>query len=305
MFEQKIMKSPKQNQKQKQSTVDKATVSVSNGDNLFVEPQSLPRKSLFMQFIEPLGRLRILPAKPQKFKSGDKKIQIPNNVEHTISVYHNKNDGKYVGLPKEWMKILNKQFGVAPKLLPSVQLPQYSAKIPRILIQLKSILSSENGFHQVGIFRLAPNSNHNNAIKAKIDSGEFDFNEEKVDFNVYANLIKVWFRDLPDPLLNCVAPELIENINTQDDVIKIVAQLPEPNQSVFLWLCDMCVEVSAFEDENKMGPKNLAIVIAPNLFDISTFQNPTKAISYTAKVVEFFKISIIWRQQIQNKINGS
>jgi len=211
-------------------------------------------------------------------------------------VYHDKDTGQFIGVPKEWSEVLNQQFGITPKLLPSIQLQEYNAKIPRVLIQLKETLSSHDGFHQVGIFRLAPNAMDNNLMKATINRGKFDQNEQNIDCNVYANLIKVWFRDLPDPLLNCIRPELIENANTQDDVVKIIQQFPEPNQSIFLWLCDLCVDVSVHDQENKMGPQNLAIVIGPNLFNTETFENPMKAMTYSAKVVEFFKKSIIWRQ---------
>jgi len=116
---------------------------------------------------------------------------------------------------------------------------------------------------------------------------------------VYANLIKVWFRDLPDPLLNCVLPERVEMATKEEDVVKVIADFPEPQKSIFLWLCDMCVECAVFETVNKMGPKNLAIVIGPNLFNTNQFENPMKAMTYSAKVVEFFEKAIRWRQAKQ------
>merc|ERR1719203_2198037 len=161
-----------------------------------------------------------------------------------------------------------------------------------------------SAYQQVGIFRLAPNANENNKVKDKINKGVMDEEaEEKVDVNVYANLIKVWFRDLPDPLLNCVNPDLIEHVASPDEAGKVVAKMPDPEKSIFLWLCDMCVDVAQYEKTNKMGAQNMAIVVGPNLFDARIFDNPMKAMTYSGKVVEFFKHSIMYRQEMRKKQN--
>ena len=191
---------------------------------------------------------------PSKLQSGDKKILNPDAVEHTVRVVHDKDTGEFHGLPKEWMEALNKQFGVKPHMLPSVKLERYSHKIPKVLITLRQKLEDANAYEQVGIFRLAPNATASDQMKATIDKGKFDSSEE-VDSNVYANLIKVWFRDMPDPLLNCVDPTMIEMAQKENDVAQVVSQFPEPQKSIFEWLCDMCVECAKFEKVNKMGPQ--------------------------------------------------
>jgi len=247
----------------------------------------------------PLGNLKILPPKQQKHFSGDKKIKNPTAVEHKMRVLHDKETGLYTGLPQEWLEHLNKQFGVNPKDLKGVKLEEYEAKIPNVLVALRSKLEEANAYQQVGIFRLAPNASDNKAVKEKIDKGVLDVAEEqKVDVNVYANLIKVWFRDLPDPLLNCVNPDLIEHVASADEAGKVVQQMPEPSKSIFLWLCDMCVDVAQYEQKNKMGAGNMAIVVGPNLFNLDKIENPMKAMTFSGKVVEFFKHAIIWRQKM-------
>merc|ERR1719474_2362239 len=247
----------------------------------------------------PLGNLKILPPKQQKHFSGDKKIKNPTAVEHKMRVLHDKETGLYTGLPQEWLEHLNKQFGVNPKDLKGVQLDEYEAKIPHVLVTLRSKLEEANAYEQVGIFRLAPNASDNKAVKEKIDKGVMNVaEEEKVDVNVYANLIKVWFRDLPDPLLNCVNPDLIEHVASADEAGKVVKQMPEPSKSIFLWLCDMCVDVAQYEHTNKMGAGNMAIVVGPNLFNLDKIENPMKAMTFSGKVVEFFKHAIVWRQKM-------
>jgi len=212
---------------------------------------------------------------------------------------HDKETGLYTGLPKEWLEHLNKQFGVAPKDLPCVQLEEYEAKIPKVLVNLRHKLEEADAYQQVGIFRLAPNASDNKAVKEKIDKGVMDgAEEEKVDVNVYANLIKVWFRDLPVPLLNCINPDLIEHVESPEMAGKVVHQMPEPSKSIFLWLCDMCVDVAQYEKHNKMGAGNMAIVVGPNLFNADNIENPMKAMTFSGKVVEFFKHAILWRQKM-------
>merc|ERR1712087_451401 len=199
-----------------------------------------------------------------------------------------------------WLEHLNKQFGVNPKQLPSVQLAAYPSKIPKVLVTLRQALEEPEAYQQVGIFRLAPNAEKNKRMKNKIDKGVSSISEQKAedtDVNVYANLIKVWFRDLPDPLLNCVNPDRIENVASSSEAAQVVQSMAEPNQSIFLWLCDMCVDIAQFEKTNKMSAGNMAIVVGPNLFNTNQFENPMKAMTYSGKVVEFFKHAILWRAQ--------
>jgi len=106
----------------------------------------------------------------------------------------------------------------------------------------------------MGIFRLAPNAQDNTQMKLLIDSGKFA-EEEKRDMNVYANLIKVWFRDLPKPLLSGIKPELVEMARNEKDVIKVINLFTEPHQSIFIWLCDLCCDCAVYEKINKMGPQ--------------------------------------------------
>mmetsp|Transcript_62504 Transcript_62504/g.76520 ORF Transcript_62504/g.76520 Transcript_62504/m.76520 type:complete len:157 (-) Transcript_62504:128-598(-) len=123
-------------------------------------------------------------------------------------------------------------------------------------------------------------------------------NNSKTDVNVYANLIKVWFRDLPQPILNCVDPTRVELVANPSQALDVINIMPEPQKSIFLWLCDMCVECSQYSKINKMNSQNLAIVIGPNLFNTTTFDNPMKAMTFSGKVVEFFKHAIELRKSL-------
>jgi hypothetical protein len=242
-----------------------------------------------------LGTLQIHPPKLGKMGTKhDDKISDVMGVERKVMVMYDKDKGTFSGLPSEWQKVLAKQFGVDPKHIPCTKLPEYPARIPTVLITLRDALRDADGFRETGIFRLAPSADENDMVKSAIDDGSFAFSDTNV--NVYANLIKVWFRDLPKPLLGVADPDAVECAETEKQVVDIISKFPEPNKSIFLWLCDLCVEVATYEKENKMSPKNLAIVIGPNLFDASTFDNPMRAMTFSAKIADFFEKSIIWRQ---------
>merc|ERR1719229_637993 len=98
-----------------------------------------------------------------------------------------------------------------------------------------------------------------------------DFGE--VNGILIANLIKIFFRELPEPLLDgigCVKIEMIEktkNIFILSDIIN--NGMNEPNKSYFKWLLDLCVDIVKYENVNKMTCKNMAVVMAPNMYDPS------------------------------------
>lgn len=46
----------------------------------------------------------------------------------------------------------------------------------------------------------------------------------------------------------------------EEKVGKVIFTMKEPQCSIFLWLLDLCLEVSANSNVNKMTPQNMAIV---------------------------------------------
>ncbi|ETO35527.1 hypothetical protein RFI_01536, partial [Reticulomyxa filosa] len=165
--------------------------------------------------------------------------------------------GTFAGMPKDWQNAMSKQFGVSPRQLPGVKLPNYTAKIPKVLVTLKERLVTANGYQQTGVFRLQPDARDSNTVKSALDSGTFKPTDLPLDANIYANLIKVWFRELPEPLLHSITFQQLEMASTEQDVAKIIAQLDDPWKSLFLWLCDICVECATYCNVNKMDHKKI------------------------------------------------
>jgi len=284
----------------------RAQSNVSPLANKASDPRSTQRHLTKMGLLDPkdfksLGVLKVLPAKPNKHKNHDEGIFDPDQVKHTRHGFFNHKTQKFEGnFPENFRRALEKQFGVPPKQLVSRKVPGYDAKIPAILLDLKGMLKQLDGYKITGIFRLAPSGKNNEAVKDLIDLGE-DWKDQITDVNLCANLLKVWFRELPTPILNQVENGVIEMSQDIASVKKATDLFPEPSRSILLWLWDLCVEVAEYENENKMGAQNLAIVIGPNLFNTQKFSNPMLAMTFSGKVVTFFQRGIEWRQQQKHK----
>ncbi len=132
-------------------------------------------------------------------------------------------------------------------------------------------------------------------FKAQINRGEYEGGVESV--HVLANLIKVFFRELPPNLLNVVDEETLVQAADMDPMTvgAVVMAFPEPNRSVLLWLLDLMVKVSLRESENKMNIRNMAIVMSPNLFSLEETSDPMRALMVSQKVAGTVIAMVKWR----------
>ena len=62
-------------------------------------------------------------------------------------------------------------------------------------------------------------------------------------------------------LLNCVSYDVLveaaDSCRTDEGAEAFINSLPEPYQSIFLWLCDTMAEVTRNSDVNMMTPENM------------------------------------------------
>ncbi|MES1923241.1 hypothetical protein MHBO_004786, partial [Bonamia ostreae] len=180
-----------------------------------------------------------------------------------------------------------KQFGVDIfDLFGTTKLPNLNARIPTVVIRMADYLFKTKGHLKEGIFRIAPEQTECAIVMKQLDEGTFTHCE---DVHCVANCMKVWFRSLPQPLINQTLLELIaerEEKETFEDVL--TKGLEEPNLSLLQWLLKFLSKVAKHEKVNRMSAKNLAIVFSPNLVEVIKVE----AISASGSVTSFLEESI-------------
>jgi hypothetical protein len=130
------------------------------------------------------------------------------------------------------------------------------------------------GLDHEGIYRVSGNTSQVAELK-----GLFDHNAERVDFrnpeaffhdvNNAANLMKMFFRELPDPLFTDEHySELIEAAKIPADVVRrdslhaIINALPDPNYATLRALTLHLHRVEQHSAANRMAPTTLALIFA-------------------------------------------
>ena len=216
-------------------------------------------------------------------------IGAPFGVQHCVHTTYDSNRARYSGLPEAWKNSEStRQFGVTLAGCPKVAVRGYAERIPALLELFKGNLLRMGGLRSEGIFRIAPAHAEFERVRAAVDRGETA--PATHDVNVFARLIKVWFRELRPPLLNCVARDAVVRLADLDAgdagaARAAFARVPEPNRSVLFWLLDLLLSVAAHVAHNKMTCKNLAIVLTPNLYVVDTGPgcNPMEALVMSKK----------------------
>jgi len=173
-------------------------------------------------------------------------------------------------------------FGVDPTTLEQTEDEGYA--VPTILVNMKKVMVAKNAINTEGIFRLAGEQTEIHRIKDAMNKKSYDYVTN--DVNAIATLIKVWYRELPIPILNTLPSESIMNFSSSHDCVAAYHKLPEPQKTLLSWLLDFLVTIAANSDVNKMTSQNLAIVVAPNLYDIST-PNPMEGLIMSQKCAQF------------------
>lgn len=141
-------------------------------------------------------------------------------------------------------------------------------RISCVLKRCCEFLLKKECLTEQGILRLAPSSSRLKRFKASIGIAA----EEDFDVHTVAGALKIYLRELPEPLLiSNKFSEWEEAVNTKDpqDRLKclklLIDSLPEVNKKNLQYLCHFLVQVEKHKDENKMNSSNIATVMGPNL----------------------------------------
>lgn len=140
-------------------------------------------------------------------------------------------------------------------------------QVPIILPFLADGILALGGTKSEGIFRVPGDSDAVSELKLRIDKGFYSLDGVE-DPNVLASLLKLWLRELCDPLIpDELYNDCITNARDPSACVQIVRRLPTINRRVVLFVISF---LQLFFDDKvlsvtKMTAPNLALVMAPNL----------------------------------------
>jgi len=166
---------------------------------------------------------------------------------------------------------------------------------------LDFIMTSEEALKTEGVFRISAGNLALEQYKETIDSGnEVDFNAASP--HVVCNLIKMFFRELPEPVIpynyydECVnAAGEKPNESRFDKYRGIFTRMPPANVRLFQALVFSLNKVAAHSNVNKMHAGNLGLILEPNVLkkkqaalpnDPSLKDIRTMSIAYNSGFVE-------------------
>lgn len=173
-------------------------------------------------------------------------------------------------------------------------------QLPWILTCLTERILNHNGAYTEGIFRVPGDIDEVNALKVKTDN--WTYPDDVNDANVAASLLKQWFRDLREPVIDQSAYEQCISSCDDETVSKgIVLSLPKINQFV---LCFIIRFLQIFCNRQvinatKMDVNNLAMVWAPNFLRCPSddpqviFENTRKEMTFVRTLLSTFDTSFM------------
>jgi len=163
-----------------------------------------------------------------------------------------------------------KLFGVPLHVLmkreePSRQVPKFVEKALWFIY--------DNGLKSEGIFRISGRSTQVDRLKDSLNQGGKVFFSPTMDIHSIATLVKLWFRELPEPLFTWDG--CLEMLNVHRNILdpeeqldafkKIIAELPECNRYIAKLLINCLRAIGDNQQKTKMSPEAIALVFAPNV----------------------------------------
>ncbi|WFD43399.1 Rho GTPase-activating protein [Malassezia psittaci] len=157
----------------------------------------------------------------------------------------------------------------------TTQLMRDNVEVPPIL-QICADAIERVGIQNMGIYRLSGTTSRVQKLKAKFDadwsSVDLMNDEALSDINIVAGCLKLWFRELPEPLLTyALYPKFIEAAKVEDDYLRQIRlheqvnELPDANYATLRFLMAHLDRIRSQEGINQMSAHNLAIVFGPTL----------------------------------------
>ncbi|KAK3024787.1 hypothetical protein RJ639_044948 [Escallonia herrerae] len=159
--------------------------------------------------------------------------------------------------------------------------------VPTILLMMQRRLYAHGGLQAEGIFRINGENGHEEYVREQLNSGVVP---EDIDVHCLAGLIKAWFRELPNGVLDSLTPEQVMQAQSEEECAQLVRLLPPTEAALMDWAINLMADVAQLEHYNKMNERNVAMVFAPNMTQMA---DPLTALMYAVQVMNFLKTLIV------------
>nr|XP_041570047.1 rho GTPase-activating protein 39 isoform X3 [Taeniopygia guttata] len=184
-------------------------------------------------------------------------------------------------------------FGSSLQEIVAMQKDRYpDRQLPWVQTRLSEEVLALNGDQTEGIFRVPGDIDEVNALKLQVDQWKIPTGLE--DPHVPASLLKLWYRELEEPLIpHEFYEESISHYENPEAAIAVVHALPRINKMV---LCYLIRFLQVFVQPanvavTKMDVNNLAMVMAPNCLRCQS-DDPRVIFENTRKEMSFIRVLI-------------
>ncbi|BEI85216.1 hypothetical protein CcaverHIS002_0506170 [Cutaneotrichosporon cavernicola] len=178
------------------------------------------------------------------------------------------------------------------------QLARDGTEVPKVVIKCAEAIEAY-GLDSVGIYRLSGTTSKVTALKNALDKDVdgVDIMDEawSSDINEVSGALKLWFRELPEPLLTYgLYHGFIDAAKKDIDRLRHIRlheqvnDLPDPNYATLKYFMGHLDKVRRHEGVNQMSASNLSIVFGPTLLGAPPEEGGLKLedMSYQCKAIE-------------------
>ncbi|GLT40662.1 hypothetical protein SLA2020_147770 [Shorea laevis] len=220
-------------------------------------------------------------------------IGVPTNVRHVAHVTFDRFNG-FLGLPVEFEPEVPRRapsasatvFGVSTESM-QLSFDSRGNSVPTILLLMQRHLYAQGGLQAEGIFRINADNSQEEYVREQLNRGVVPHG---IDVHCLAGLIKAWFRELPRGVLDSLSPDQVMQSQSEEECTQLVRLLPPTEAALLDWAINLMADVAQMEHLNKMNARNVAMVFAPNMTQMS---DPLTALMYVVQVMNFLKMLII------------
>lgn len=138
-------------------------------------------------------------------------------------------------------------------------------KVPQVIKVLAQAILDNNGPQTEGLFRVPGDIDSVNMLKLALNQSQPL--PELSDPHVPGSALKLWFRELPEPLIgHDLYDDCLAHFDNPAGAIAVIQKLPSVNYHTLLFIAHFLQRIGRVENQKitKMTMDNLAMVWAPN-----------------------------------------